>query len=321
MQIATRKSGYIYTTAFMAIAFPVMLFMLLTTDTGWCADRFDVVIVESSAYKIYEDVIAGFERTCNCKVKKIIPLDSGDTTLNEIYNSKPRLVFAIGSKALQFLSGVNDLPVIYTMVHDPKPLVNDKKNFIGITMDIPYDKQLDAIASIFTSVKRLGIVYHTGNFIGPAINHILNKAASLGITIMEGKFHDSNDLVTAVDNMDGNIDALWLIPDVLMATPAIIEHIMLYSIKYKVPVFSFTDKHLEMGACLSIMAKPGDIGAQSGKLADLMISGGSHPDNLINQSQYATVTINKIVASKMNLIITDNFKSNDTIKIDLSKKN
>ncbi|MBF0464668.1 MAG: hypothetical protein HQK88_07835 [Nitrospirae bacterium] len=307
----------------MAIAIITMLFTLLSVDTGRCADRYDVVIVESSAYKIYEDVISGFERTCNCNVKKIIPADMyGDTTLNEIYNSRPRLVFAIGSKALQYLSGINDLPVIYTMVHDPKPLINDKKNFIGITMDIPYEKQLSTIASIFTSVKRLGIVYHTGNSVGPpAINHILNKAASLGITVTEGKFHDSKDLVTVVDNMDGNIDALWLIPDVLMASPAIIEHIMLYSINYKVPVFSFTDKHLDMGACLSIMTKPDDMGTQSGELASSMISGGSHPDNLINQSQYATVTINKIVTSKMKVTIAENFKSKDIIKIDLTKKN
>ncbi|MBF0564085.1 MAG: hypothetical protein HQK89_02460 [Nitrospirae bacterium] len=300
-----------------------MLIMLLFARRVHSFERYDVVVVESSAFKTYEDVIAGFKSSCNCNVKKIIPLDLyGKQTIDEIYDLKPRIVFAIGEKALKYLSSINDLPIIYTMVHDPKPLVDDKKNVIGVTTHIPFEKQLSTIAKIFTSVKRLGVMYNPKDSIGTAtMNGVLSRASSLGITLTEGKFHNSRDLISAVDKMDGNIDALWLIPDALMTSPELIEYIMLYSIKYNVPVFSFTDKHLDLGASLVITTAPADVGIQAGELASIMVRSGSQPDNLINESNYATVMINKIVVAKMSLVIAESFKNRDTLKLDLTKRN
>ncbi|MBF0565906.1 MAG: hypothetical protein HQK89_11740 [Nitrospirae bacterium] len=306
----------------VCFSFTALLALFLFVQPAHCAEKYDVIVIESSGFRTFEDVVAGFKSTCNCNIKKIIPIDVySDITLDEVYRLKPRVIFAIGAKALRYLSVINDLPIVYTMVSRPRTIVEEKKNIIGVSTEVPFEKQLNAISRIFPSVKRLGIMYNPADSINTTtFNNISSKAALLKITLTEGKFHNSKGLISAVDLMDGNIDSLWLTPDPLMTSPELIEYIMLHSIKYGIPVFSFMDRHLELGASLVITTDPGDVGTQAGEIANIM-SRSLQPENYINESKFATVMINKLVASKMGCPIAESYKNKNIFKIDLMKKN
>ncbi|MBF0344790.1 MAG: hypothetical protein HQL06_11230 [Nitrospirae bacterium] len=301
----------------------ILLLVCFLRSVAHASDQYNVVVVESSGFKAYEEVLSGFMSTCNCNVKKVVTLDQnkiGAGVLDEIQSLKPKMVFAIGSSALELLSVINDIPVVYTMVHNPKPKLEEKKNIIGVTINVPYEKQLSTITKIFPKVKRIGILYNPNNaIITKSLSKAFNSAASLGITLIEGKVQNSKEVVDTVDTMDGHVEAVWLIPDMLVASPELIEYIILYSIKYKIPVFSFTDKHLDLGASLSISTLPADLGIQAGEIARLTVYEGITPNSFINEAKYATVMINKVVASKMGFVIGDNYKNKDTLRIDLTK--
>lgn len=310
------KSPVFFT--FTALLSAVLFFV----QPAQCAEKYDVIVIESSGFRTFEDVIAGFKSTCNCNIKKIIPIDIySDVTLDELYRMKPRVIFAIGARALKYLSVVNDLPIVYTMVTSPRTIVEEKKNIIGVSTEVPFEKQLSAIAKVFPSVRRLGIMYNpVESFSTSTFSSISSKAASLKIALTEGKYRNGKGLIAAVDLLDGNVDSLWLTPDPLLTSPELIEYIMLHSIKYNIPVFSFMDKHLDLGASLVITTDPSDVGTQAGEIANIM-SRSIQPEYFLNESRYATVMINKIVASKMGCNIAESYKNKNTFKIDLTKKN
>jgi putative ABC transport system substrate-binding protein len=124
------------------------------------------------------------------------------------------------------------------------------------------------------------------------------------------------DIPGALNVIRDRIEALWLIPDLTVASPEMIELFNLFSARYNKPVFSFADKHLERGASLTVSISPVDIGRQAGELLKDNYA-GKHKNNLYDVT-VAKISVNTVVATKMALFVGETFRHENTVFVDIS---
>jgi putative ABC transport system substrate-binding protein len=104
----------------------------------------------------------------------------------------------------------------------------------------------------------------------------------------------------ALDDMNA-VDVLWMLPDPTVAAPPMVEHLIRHSIRYRIPIITFSSKYLDMGAVASLDVDPHDMGVQAGELANAVAQGATP-----GGSRYArkpVLSVNRKAAEKMGVAL------------------
>ena len=176
------------------------------------------------------------------------------------------------------------------------------ENITGVSLYINPERQLSVLNKTLPSVKRAGSLYDpaiTGDFVGKA--RFASKAA--GIELITREIRSSKDVPEILKKMKGEIDAFWMLPDLTVVTPETIEFLLLFSIENRIPVITFSDKYLEMGALLSISIDAVDIGKQAWEITEMVLSGEDVRKIPRVDARKAEVTLNQRAAKKLGIII------------------
>jgi putative ABC transport system substrate-binding protein len=104
--------------------------------------------------------------------------------------------------------------------------------------------------------------------------------------------------------MKGNIDAYWMLPDGMIITPQSIEYLILFSMQNRIPVFTFSEKYLRMGAFLSLEVNTLTMGKQAGEMARKILSGASVGDLPRMDASDTILTVNQKVAQKLGISVS-----------------
>ncbi len=277
--------------------FSIMFFHSFFAQAG------DITAVISLNIKPYNDALAGFESACNCKVKKIIvPEMKGINIRKKLHKEKPGLILAIGMSALNRVKDIKNIPVVSVMTLNPESTASGRGNISGVSMNIDPAKQFSVLREVLPGVKKIGVLYdpaQTGGFVKDAEL----SSASAGFRLIRKEMRSSKDVPSVLKNMKGKIDALWMIPDLTVVTPETVEFILLYSIENQIPVITFSDKYLEMGALISLEINAHDIGKQAGEIAGKVLSGTEIKHIPMIYSRKADVKINWKTAEKMGITV------------------
>src|SRR4029077_1774811 len=82
------------------------------------------------------------------------------------------------------------------------------------------------------------------------------------------------EVIGALESFQDSIDALWIVPDETILSQAVVQQMLLYSYRRKVPLLGMSDRHAQMGALFSLSFASGeDIGRQAGELAQAILGG------------------------------------------------
>jgi ABC-type uncharacterized transport system substrate-binding protein len=79
--------------------------------------------------------------------------------------------------------------------------------------------------------------------------------------------------------LQGQVDALWLIPDASVVSSQSREAFFLFSLNQLIPLVSYDRQHLGLGAAAVIEADYGEMGRQAAELATAILAGTS-PEEL-----------------------------------------
>ena len=96
------------------------------------------------------------------------------------------------------------------------------------------------------------------------------------------------------------MDALWILPDKTSLAPKVIEHMLLFSYRKKVPLIGLSERQAEMGALFSLsFASSEDIGRQAGELVDRLLSAGAKLPIPYTTARQVNLTVNLKAAKKL----------------------
>ncbi|MBF0345628.1 MAG: hypothetical protein HQL06_15550 [Nitrospirae bacterium] len=296
------------------------IFLALLIYQAVDVEAFDVVIVEGAGFTIYEDVIEGFKRACDCNVKKVIVLDNGLKDIRqEIQKEQPDMILTIGQEALTKTREQTNLPITYLMVLNPEPLIEGRDDISGVSMSISPEKKLNAFLDIFPTTREIGVLYNPDES-ESYVRRARYAAQTRGVGLVEHPLRDPKDVINVLDTMKDKIDALWVMPSKTLSDIETMEIISFFSMNNRVPVLSYTDWHLKIGAAVVLNVDPYEMGVQGAQVARTNHKGLSARSKDIRNSsvsdvRYARVSINQGVIKKMEIAINEKYRNKASTRI------
>ena len=266
-----------------------------------------IIALQSSNIKPYNDALKGFENACNCDTKHLLINGVEEKDLRTIiHRAQPDLILAIGIDALNRVKSIKDIPIVYLMVLNPQLSASNSVNITGISMIISPEIQLSMIKRFLPDAKSVGLLYdplRTDDFVIKA----RKAAASEKINLITSEVHSPKDLPEQVKNMETNIDVFWMLPDVTVITPETVEFFLLSLIEKRIPVVTFSDKYLKIGAAMSLMIDAFDIGKQAWEITEKVLAGAEINKIEKTFARSPVVTINRDIINKLGISISDKF--------------
>jgi putative ABC transport system substrate-binding protein len=266
----------------LARLLPFLLFFLF----GARAMAADVLVVQDAPLKVFEQFRYPFldelsAATSATGPKQILPYETEVVNLTDfasdsathaaIERLSPHLIVALGQKAFEYAARAETAPLIYALVAAPDEVSTSRTDITGISLNISPDRQLDLFTAYF-SFEKLGMVYSTEH--GAPFEKKAKKAAVRhGIKIVSSSIDQVKEAPGVFKSMENKIDALWLIPDTTVLTRSTMEYLAYFSLKNKIPIFSFSEKLLDFGAAAGISIDLSALGRQTADMAIKLLDG------------------------------------------------
>lgn len=269
-----------------------------------------VAVLMSAKVAEYEEALRGFKEATAHQVVATYDMDGdvdrGQKYLAEIETKvKPDLIFAIGNWALQVVvSRPSSVPVVYAMVLNPASIVGtDGKNVTGASMNVPVEQPIRLLKQLGSQIKRIGVIYNRART-GSLVRRAQVVARDEGLELVTREISSAKDVVAALESFQDGIDALWIVPDETVLSQAVVQQLLLFSYRRKVPVLGLSDRHAQMGALFALSFASGeDIGRQAGELAQAILGGRAAADVPFTNARKLHLTVNLKAAQKLGLEI------------------
>jgi len=291
------------------VLFAVLLLIALALAAAAPAVAGTVAVLLSSDADEYKEALRGFKETAGHQVVAVYDMeadpDQGRKLLGEIERKvKPDLLFAVGTWALQAVAGRTDIPIVYAMVLNPPSLVGAAvKNVTGASMNVPVEQPLRVLKQLGPHVKRIGVIYNKTRT-GYLVKEAEAVARDEGLQLVSREVASPKEVLPALESLQDGIDALWIVPDETILAQAVVQQMLLFSYRRKIPVLGLSDRHAQMGALLSLsFASSEDIGRQAGEAAKAVLAGKAPGQIPYTTARKTNLVVNLKAAQKLGVEI------------------
>ncbi|MDO4765659.1 MAG: ABC transporter substrate-binding protein [Eubacteriales bacterium] len=198
--------------------------------------KFKIGINQLAEHPALDAVKEGFEQELkNLGVEAEIDWKNAQGTVDnstkisqKFAQDKVDLILAIATIAAQTsktATAENKIPVLFSAVTDPvsaelvESMEKPNGNLSGTTDMAPMDKQLKLFTTIKPEIKKIGIIYNTGEANSEAqVKMAESLAADLGLEIVTVGINNINEVPQAVDAILTKADAIYTITDNIVAS-------------------------------------------------------------------------------------------------------
>jgi putative tryptophan/tyrosine transport system substrate-binding protein len=228
---------------------------------------YDVLVLQSLHEKGYDEAVRGLRRECKASMRTVVLSDYVEADITRISREEhPRLIVAVGDRALALAEKLRNAPVLYMMALNPKP--RQRVTGVGMLLDPA------RYCSVFESLgcKRVGVVYDPARS-GTYLKKAQTLARRSGIELLLREVRAPRETPGMLENLKGKVDAIWMLPDLTAVSPESTEAYFLFSQGERVPVVTFAEVYLSMGGAVALGIDRFDIGRQLGEMAQSVLNG------------------------------------------------
>ena len=273
------------------------------------------ISVQSTAIQPYEEVVRGFNSVCIGRNKPfVLSALTSESLAKKIENTAPDLVLTVGLDALDAVKSIQHLPIIYSMVLCSDAFALSQNNITGVCMQVPAEIQLQRMLAVLPKIKHIGILFDPTES-EKIVTAALGLSQPFGVKFFATAVQTPHHISTALEKMRGHVDVIWMLPDLTLKFPQSMELFALFSFENAVPLVTYSDKYLELGAFMSIGLDAFDMGRQAGEMANRILSGSDIPDIPPMEARTPVVTINKTIAEKLGVEFAETISGMDNVKI------
>jgi len=223
----------------------------------------------------------------------------------------PTVIVPISTPSAQaVLAATSDIPVVFTAVTDPlgaKLVSNLEKpggNVTGMSDLSPIAKHLDLIHQIVPTAKKIGVPYNPGEANSVTLLNLLKeKAAPMGMEIVEAASPKSSDVQAAAQSLVGKVDVIYVPTDNTIVSA--LEAVIGVGVDNKLPVFAGDTDSVKRGAVAAVGFDYYDVGRQTGKIVARILKGEKPGDIAVQGIDITQLFVNPGAAQKMGITIPD----------------
>jgi putative tryptophan/tyrosine transport system substrate-binding protein len=237
----------------------------------------EVAILKSAEISAYTEAISTFKEALppsfliTAEYDLQGDMEKGRKAARRIRGSNADVVLAVGLKAsLAAKLELQDIPVIFCLVVDPKKHGLPTANMVGLSLDIPFRQHLKPLQILFPTVSRIGVLFDPKKTNGMQ-SRLLEDAKALGLSIVSEAVYTEQDVPTAFNALKSRIDALWLLPDNTVLTENTLDFLMSSTLEAHIPVVGFSAGLVRSGAVVGAYFHYVDIGLQAARLVQQVV--------------------------------------------------
>lgn len=279
----------------------IHLIAILALFLPTLAEAYDVLIVQSSRNSAYEEVLKGFRNTLRSSERLIVLTDYAEADIVRIVREdQPRLVLALGDRALKATKNVRQTPIIAMMalgIHDKS---SARTNLTGVGMYIAPRPYLNLCQNM--NAKRVGVIYNAAKSEW-YLRQARQEARRQNIELVLREVSSPKETLSQLSSMAGVVDAVWMLPDSVAITRETLEAYMRFSHENRIPLVSFADAYLGLGAAAALELDRLDLGRQAGEMASALLNGTSVSKLPLSQPRRAVYKTNRSVLKNLGVIL------------------
>lgn len=285
------------------VLFALVLTLLLLAGSSEAAQK--ILTLQSVRVAPYDEAIKGLRNVAAGSVKRLVLSDlEGVDVAKAVRDERPDVIVAVGTEAMSRVKKIKDIPIVYLMVFDPQNTLTAGTNITGIGMHVAPERQLASLQGAMPRIRRVGTMYNPARS-SSLFRRTQATARSLGIDLVAREVRSSRDVLNLVEGMKGNIEAFLMLPDPIVVTPETVEYLLLFSLNNRIPIITFSDKYVEMGALMALDVDSYDLGRQSGEMVKKILSGTSPANIPRSDPRSAVMTVNSKIARKLGLSLDE----------------
>lgn len=236
--------------------------------------------------------------------------ESDSQILDSLKKFDPALFITIGSYATSTIADAfPGKSIIFATVMNPlasgfvMTMQQPGGHITGAALDVPPDIQFNYLKRVVPKISRLGVLYssETENIVRQA--EAVSKP--LGIKILPIKIESEKDIPWAIDSICKAADALWSIADNNIYTPQSTKHIILQTLRNRIPIMGFSQALVQAGGLFTLDFDFKDIGRQAGEIAVRVLHGTPPGDIPVATPGVLYFDYNEKTAGLINIKIPD----------------
>ena len=260
---------------------------------------YDILVLQSLREKGYDEAVRGVKRECTATMRTVVLSDYAETDITRIIREEhPRLVVAVGDRALGVAEKQRNTTVLYMMALHVRPRQRGTTTGVGMLFEpARYLAVFDSIGS-----KRVGVIYDPSKS-GAYLKRAQTAARRSGIDLVVREVHSPRETPAMLDSLRGKVDALWMLPDATAVSSETIEAYFLFSQGERVPLVSFAEIYLSMGGAVALGIDRFDIGRQLGLMAQSVLDGTSVEDIAPQAPRRVLMKVNDGVLRRLKLSV------------------
>ena len=159
------------------------------------------------------------------------------------------------------------------------------------------------LTKVMPHAKNIGILYDPVKN-SQRVESAGKIAKDFGIDLRMQRVERPSDLPDALESISKRVDVLFGIPDQLVYTPQTASHILLFSLKNKVPFIGLSGTWVKAGALFALECDYKDIGAQCAEVAINLLQGRKSPTEHLGPRKIL-YSLNLRTAAQMQLDVPD----------------
>lgn len=275
------------------VAFCLCAVVLTAPGPGWAQD---VLAVISAELEPYQEALSGF------KTAFADPLHETVLSKQKLRVSRQiRAVVSFGGKAAQ-LDYPDDVVLVYLVAPGTRI---QRRSPPGTTIQIPMlphpRASLARLRRLQPDLRRL-LVFWATDTLEPYVRELEREAAGVRIEIIARRLTDAEEIPDQVRSHFGKIDAVWLLPDPLLVTPASFAVLKDFSWANRVPFIAPTPGLVEKGATAAVVSSYHEMGKTAATALKQSLAGDNSSDTIYPDK--VELTVNLKAAARVGIAIT-----------------
>lgn len=236
------------------------------------------------------------------------------TIAQQMTADKKDMIIPITTQSTQaVLKQANGIPIVFAGVTDPVaakivPALDKPGEHITGMVDVaPMDKEVDLITKFIPNVKKIGIIYNTGEInAGVQVKMIEEAAKAKNIIVEKAGISSSNEMKDGAESIVHKVDAILVPKDNMVVSS--FEALLQVAQTAKVPIFASDSDTVKRGAVATYGIDYYKTGQQTGKIAVRVLKGEKPSAIPVQVAQDVELVINNKSVAAFNLEIPASIK-------------
>jgi putative ABC transport system substrate-binding protein len=171
----------------------------------------------------------------------------------------------------------------------------------------PVDRQVDLIREFIPGIKKLGIIYNSGESNSISILKVLKEVSSArGITVEEATVTNSSGVTQAAKSLVGRVEAIYIPTDNTVVS--VFEAITKVAAENDLPLFAADVDSVPRGAVAALAIDYYRMGRQTGEMAARVLGGADTATMPVETLKDLKLYLNLKSAADMGISVPDSVR-------------